>query len=643
MKSTKTFLPLLALALPAAALAQPYDVLIRGGQVLDGSGRPGYRADVAIAKGRIAKVGDLSNAMATTVVDATGRYVTPGFLNIHSHAQQDGVATAENMLGQGVTTEFINADGYGTDNLTTQLAEFGGKGLALNIGGLAGFNALWAQVVGAEDRKPNDAEIARMRDIMAANMAKGAWGVSAGLDYKPGYFASQADVIRVVSVARPWRTHFTNHDRLRPEENYSSNRGVAETIAIGEGAGLFPNATHVKSQGAEQGRAAEIVGMLKAATARGYTGTTDVYPYLAGQSGLGALTIPGWALDGGREAMLKRFKDPATRARVIAEAERAMALRFGGPKGVYEAQENQPLTTYMARWNVGAGEALIRLLEEKDRGAILHFGAEPDLETFLRYPGSAISCDCGAAPGVFNLGGGPSRISHPRYYGTFPRVLGRYVRDMKLLSWEQAVLQMTALPAQITGAVDRGLLAPGMAADVVVFDPATVMDHATYEAPTTPSTGIDTVLVNGVVSIAGGKATGKQGGAAILRSSHMPSRPLEPLATGRMSGAGKLADGAWTLAFDISQSATDPRAKGRLTLAGPGGQWTASDLGLVQTTRDGWGTVSAVLRNAEGQSASVVLIGDPKDPTQPQAGPTLSVLMDGRTLTGRADRLSVSR
>lgn len=316
MPHAKYLMPLLIAALPAAAQAQAtYDVIIRGGEVLDGTGRPAFKADVAVRQGHVVKVGDLGPATAPTVIDAKGRYVTPGFLNIHSHARQNAVATAANMLTQGVTTEFINADGGGSTDLTTQLKAYAASGMAENIGGLVGFNSLWAQVVGAEDRRPSEDKITAMRALISANMAEGAWGVSAGLDYKPGYFATASEVIRVVSAAAPWRTHFTNHDRLRPEENYSSNKGVAETIAIGEGAGLLPLVTHIKSQGAEQGRSGALIDMMNAATSRGHTTTADVYPYLAGMSGLGALIIPGWALDGGREAMLARFRDPAQRAR----------------------------------------------------------------------------------------------------------------------------------------------------------------------------------------------------------------------------------------------------------------------------------------------------------------------------------------
>ena len=235
-----------------------------------------------------------------------------------------------------------------------------------------GFNAAWQKVNGNGDKRPSSEEIQQMRAAISAGLDQGAWGVSAGLDYKPGYFARTEEVIKVVDVARSSRTNFTNHDRITPESNYSSKVGVTETVAIGQKAGLVPVVTHMKAQG------------------------------------LGSLIIPGWAQEGGRDAMLKRFADPAQRARIITESEQAMTARFGGPQGVYLPRTQQELTAVMKEMNAGAGETILRILETGDPGAILRFGSEADLVKILAPPTTSMACDCGASTAT--------RV-HPRFTG----------------------------------------------------------------------------------------------------------------------------------------------------------------------------------------------------------------------------------
>lgn len=501
----------LLIAVGALAFAQappPFDVIVRGGTVVDGTGAPRSLADVAISGGSIAQIGNLAGARATTEIDATGLYVAPGFINIHSHASAAGLPTAENMLTQGVTTEILNADGRGPLDITDQLARLASSGLAVNIGAQAGFNSIWASVMGPADRRPTADEITRMRALLTTCLEAGAWGISGGLDYKPAYFASTEEIVRVLEAARPWRTNFINHDRVTPESGFSSRAGMEETIAIAERAGLTAIVTHMKVQGHEQGSADLILAKMREATARGTLAAADAYPYLAGQTGLSALIIPGWAQDGGRDAMVKRFADPALRDRIVREAEQAMDKRFGGPGSVYLPDTRQELTTIMQAMQVRAGEAVVRLLELGNPGIIARFGIEADLVKILQYPATSIACDCGAVD---------KGATHPRYYGSFPRVLGRYVREQQALTWEDAVRKMTGLPAATIGMVDRGVLKAGMAADVTVFDPRTVIDHATFDKPTLKSDGVRAVLVNGVVALRDGAPTGQQGGRALAR------------------------------------------------------------------------------------------------------------------------------
>jgi N-acyl-D-aspartate/D-glutamate deacylase len=600
----------------AQAPPPAFDVIIRGGTIVDGTGRPRYTADLAISGATIARIGNLAAAHAPIEVAAHGLIVAPGFINIHSHATVDGLQSAANMLTQGVTTEILNADGGGPLDPAAQLDRASGRGLALNAGAQIGFNSVWTQVIGAADRRATPDDIARMRTLLADGLVKGAWGVSAGLDYKPAYFAQAEEVIKVVEAAKPFRTIFINHDRVTPESGFSSRAGMEETIAIGERAGIVPVITHMKVQGHEQGSADRILAKMREATARGAYTAADAYPYLAGQTGLAALIIPGWAQDGGRDAMLRRFADPAMRARIVDEAEEAMSKRFGGAAGIYLPAAKQELTAVMAELQVRAGEAVVRLLEQGSPGIIARFGSEADLIKILQHPTTSIACDCGSVA--------PGAATHPRYYGTFPRVLGRYVREQRVLTLEDAVRKMTGLPAATIGMADRGLLAVGMAADVVAFDPAAIVDHATFEEPTLPSEGVRWVFVNGTAAVQDGLPTGRQAGRALRRSEHMPSRPMNP---GNRGQAVKRSwPGPHAAIIEVSQTAGDRRAKGTLRFAGASGTMTMTEFGILQTFGD-WASVTGRARaNADGSEQSVLVIVDGNEAVvQMENGETLKL------------------
>ena len=381
----------------------------------------------------------------------------------------------------------------------------------MNVGAFIGFNRVWLETVGPDDLPPTEEQITQMQEGVEAGLEAGAWGVSAGLDYKPAYFASTEAVIDVLTPSGRWQTVFSNHDRLTPETGFSSTVGMEETVAIGEATGLRPVITHMKIQGREQGSAPQVLAWMGEAEERGVPVSADVYPYLAGQTSLSALIIPGWAQAGGREAMLERFQDAELRATIVSEANQAMAARFGGPGGVFLLSLQQELTDLMAEMGTDhGGEAVVRLLEGQEHGVILRFGSEEDLVQILQHPTASISCDCGAST---------AEQIHPRFWGTHPRVLGRYVRERGVLTWEEAVPKMTSLPAATIGMEGRGSLAPGMAADVVVFDPSTVMDRATYEDPTAMSEGIVHVMVNGELAWEDGASTGIRAGRALRRPS----------------------------------------------------------------------------------------------------------------------------
>ena len=287
------------------------------------------------------------------------------------------------MLTLGVTTEITNADGAGPIDLLTSAARVAKAGLSVNVGAYIGFNSVWSEVVGLSDRRPTAEEIERMRALIVDAMKAGAWGVSAGLEYRPAYFARTEEVIQVVSAAAPWRTNFPNHVRITPESGFSGRVGLDETLRIAKAARLIGVITHMKAQAKEQGTAARQLASVAASTREGYYAAADVYPYLSGQTRLGNLIIPAWVQDGGRQAMLERFADPAQRPRIVREIEQMIAGRLGDVAGIYLPQTRRHLTDVMREMQVSAGEAVVRLVEKDNPSMIAPFGRESDLQKIL--------------------------------------------------------------------------------------------------------------------------------------------------------------------------------------------------------------------------------------------------------------------
>ena len=628
---------LLAASITTACDAPTVDVVLRGGTIVDGTGRPAYVGDVAVSGGTIAAVGDIGSLRGEEELDVTGLVVAPGFINLHSHARYQGLPTAENVLGQGVTTEIINADGGGALDLDEQLREIEAAGLAINVGTNVALGSIWAEVNGSEDVRPSEEQLARMNAMVLDGLAEGAWGVAAGLDYKPSYYSTTEEIITALEGTAPWRTVFTNHDRITPESGFSSMVGMSETVEIGEATGLNPIITHMKVQGHEQGSIDEVTAMMDAATERGVYTAADAYPYLAGQTSLAALIIPGWAQEGGPDAARARFSDPGLRARIVAEANEALIARFGGPEGVYLPERGVELTTMMRELDAtSGGDAVVRILETESPTAILRFGAESDLEGILRYASTSVACDCDAAVGD---------VSHPRGYGTFPRVLGRYVRERGVLSLEEAVRKMSGLPATTIGMIDRGFVASGLAADLVVFDPATVIDHATFEEPSLPSTGIEHVLVNGVFAWRDGALSGERAGRTLRRPHAHPARPLDVEDARSVSFAGTVipdldvGGSPFELSLKVEQGGVDASARGSFEAAGADGTrgLTLVRLGLLQT-HGGWAAVSLRLMDENGVERGGYVVIDGEDPMSDDDGVTVVIVVEGRDpMVGRAN------
>ena len=536
------------------------------------------------------------------------------------------------MLSQGVTTEILNADGGGPLDVAAQLRMLDSSGMALNVGANIGFNSIWINVMGPADRRPSPEEIARMRRMVADNLQQGAHGVSAGLDYKPGYYATQDEVVQILEPARVWRTNFPNHDRVTPETRFSARAAVQETMRIGERAGLVPVVTHMKVSGRERGAGHVVLGEMTALSKRGVYTAADVYPYLSGLTGLGALTLPAWAVNGGVAEARKRFADPELRRRIIAETDETIAARFTGPDGILVLSTRRYLSDYMKEFGTTSpAEAIVKIMETESPAAILGFGQEDDLVKIMQHPSAAISCDCGATRGA---------TGHPRNYGTFPRVLGRYVREQKHLTWENAIRKMTALPATIAGMVDRGYLAVGMAADITVFDTATVIDRATFEEPGLRSEGIRHVVVNGKVTLRDGQTTGAKAGRALYRASWMPSRPMNTAATARrltLSGVfTPLGETAAThrVEINLTQAAGARRATGtfRGTDLESGAMLRGVSWGVLQTMGK-WASITGrVARRETGEERSFVLTIEQVDPHVEGSSRTMTMQGDDMPL-----------
>lgn len=519
-------LGLILLAALGLAGAQPqpapsFDTLIRGARIIDGAGNPWFLGDVALRNGRIAAIGRLGPVSAARTLDANGLTLAPGFIDIHSHAIA-GIQTnssAENLIRQGVTTILEGQDGGSPLPLGPFLDKLARSPLAVNYASLVGHNAIRRAVMGLDNRHARPDELARMRTLAVEAMRHGAFGLSTGLFYVPGNYAPTEEVIDLARAVAPLGAIHVSHIR---DEAAGLLDSVRETIRIGEEGGLPTQVTHHKAIGkAVWGASRHTLRLIDEARARGVDVTLDQYPYTASSTGTGAL-FPQWALAGGAKALAERLAAPASRAKIHAEI--AHRLRndrgAGDPANVViaacphdERLAGQSLAGLTRARGLpptieNAADTAITLQLKGGCAAIYHAIAEEDVERILRHPFTMVASD----------GGIPSfgvAAPHPRSYGTFARVLGRYVRERKILSLEEAVRRMTSLPAQRLNLPDRGLLRPGMRADLVLFDPAAIADHATFLDPHQYATGVRAVWVNGVLTLDDARLTGQRGGLVL--------------------------------------------------------------------------------------------------------------------------------
>ncbi len=525
-------LPLLALfLLPAAFIqAQPpqFDVLIRGARILDGAGSPWFLGDLAITGDRIAAVGFLPNAQARETIDAKGLTLAPGFIDTHSHGRA-GIQVypaAENLIRQGVTTIIEGPDGSSPLPIRPYLDDLARKNIGVNFGLLAGHGTIRSRVMSSENRRATPAELDRMRALMKQAMLDGAFGLSTGLFYVPGNYASTEEVVELAKIAAALGGLHTSHMRDEAAHVIDS---VKETIRIGEEGHLPTQVTHHKIIGkANWGQSRETLRLVEEARARGVDVSIDAYPYTASSTGTGAL-FPQWSLSGGAKALAERLAAPDSRAKIKAEiVDRILNDRGAGDPAnvvlascgfdrslagksladVARARGRQPTAE-------NAADAAIDIQLKGGCSAVYHAISEEDVERILRSPFSMVASDGGI------MAPGPD-VPHPRNYGTFARVLGRYVRERHTLPLQEAVRKMSGLPAQRFGLSDRGLIRPGLKADLVLFDPATVQDMADFTNPHQYATGVDSVWVNGVRALKSGAMTGQRGGRVLYGPARQP-------------------------------------------------------------------------------------------------------------------------
>jgi len=528
-----------------------YDLMIVGGHILDGSGSPWFEGSVAVKDGKIANVGRLPKATARRVIDATGMVVAPGFIDLHSHSDYtllvDG--TGQSKLRQGVTTEILGESSsagpvlgpdapefdrslqpLGLQRDWTTLGEYFARverqGIAVNIASYVGSGQVRGGVLGNVNRAPTAEELGKMKALVEQAMREGALGLSSGLIYPPNMFAKTDELIELAKVAAAYGGIYATHIR---GEGAHGLQAIDEAVAISENANLPAHIFHFKIDGqANWGRMVEQVRHIQAARDRGVDITADQYPYIAAMTGL-EMCLPPKYLEGTSEQVVARLKDPKSRA----EIRRAIATGLpawednevksvGGWHGVLVASLQQPenkkyegkrLDEVAELMGKEPLDALCDLLisEGGSADAIYFSMSEPDVRLAMRQPWVGVGSDGSAVNPEMTFAGKP----HPRFYGTFPRVLGYYVREQKVLTLADAVRKMTSFSAQITGLSDRGLLRPGLAADITIFDPRTVADKATFENPLQYAVGIPYVIVNGVVVIDQGQHTGARPGRVL--------------------------------------------------------------------------------------------------------------------------------
>ena len=526
-------------------------IVIRNADVIDGTGKPTYRADVAVDQGRIADVGDLSSLPAKDVIDAGGNAVAPGFIDMHSHADFSLPIwpTADSMLHQGITTAVVGQCGLSPaplldesrEEVVAAISGFFGEfvkdvpwqewssvgdylnfltrqGVSPNVLQLVGQGVIRASIMGLGEGRADQDQITRMQDQVAVAMAQGAIGLSTGLIYPPGSFTATEELIALTQTVGERNGYYFSHIR---GEGDTLLEAVEEAIRIGRETAAPVQISHFKAAREDNwGKSSKALELISRAQSEGLDVTADVYPYLAGSTSLVTM-LPQWAHVGGPGEILKRLADPDTRTKMKVDMQTggfARGIAWNSVLITSSPYKTEYEGCYVSELAAQTGsnpynwvfDALVET--QLDMGMALFGMSEENRLQEIQFPAMMICTD---GFGLATTGPLARGVPHPRNYGAFPRVLGRYVRDLQVLTLEQAVYKMTGRPAQKLRLEDRGIIAPGFAADLVVFDPAAVSDRATYDNPHQYAAGIPYVLVNGQFVIRDGSHTGARPGAVL--------------------------------------------------------------------------------------------------------------------------------
>jgi len=514
-----TVLFLLSFANAQEASVKTYDVVIKNARIVDGTGNPWFKSDIGIKDGRIARIGFIADIEAKQTVDAKNQIVAPGFIDVHAHTENIfNRPEAENFIRMGVTSLVTGNCGGSVTDVGSFLGRFEKTPLTINLATLIAHGSVRAKVMGAENRAPTAEELQKMEAIVEQGMKDGAVGLSTGLIYVPGTYAKTDEVVALARVAEKHRGIYASHIRNEGDKVFEA---VSEAINIGEQTGIPVEISHFKiSSKKHWGKTEETLGLVRAAREKGLSVTVDQYAYTASSTSLDTM-LPSWALENGREAGKKRLTDEATRKKVTDEITKtlkdskfkdfsyAYVASYAANKSFNGLNIKEIAKREKGKDNLAAQiEQILEMYAGGGAQMVFRKMSEEDVQNIMRAPFTMIASDSG----VREFGEG---APHPRGYGNNVRVLGRYVRELKIITLEDAIRKMTSLPAQTFRLKDRGLIREGFAADLVIFDEKTVADKATFENPHQYPVGISSVFVNGKAVISDGQLTNVRSGTAL--------------------------------------------------------------------------------------------------------------------------------
>ncbi|HEX8357578.1 MAG TPA: D-aminoacylase [Segetibacter sp.] len=496
------------------------DLIIKNGKILDGTGNSWYYGDVAVKDGTIVKIGRLNGMLAAKEIDAAGMFVSPGFIDVHTHIEGDEMESpgAENFIYDGVTSVVTGNCGLSIVDLKTYFSKLDSVRLSVNVAALIGHNGVRTEVMGTANRDPTAEELARMKGLVAQAMKDGAVGFSTGLIYIPGTYSKTSEVVELAKVSAGFNGVYASHIR---DEGDSVVFAINEAILVGKEAKMPVEISHFKVSGQQNwGRSDETLAMVAKAREEGIDVTIDQYPYTASSTSLSTL-LPEWVLADGQDSIMKRLEQPAIKKQVknymLGKLSRRKLKHFSFPvvasfkaDSTFNGKSIEEINRIKGRKHKADAEAetIIEMMQQGGAGMVFHGMSEDDVKKILKYPFNMFASD--ASIRIFNKG-----VPHPRGYGTNARVLAKYVRDEKIISLEEAVRRMTSLPADKFNLKKRGLLKEGFAADILVFNDKEVQDLSTFAKPHQYTVGFKYVIVNGKVTLANGTHTTVRNGQVL--------------------------------------------------------------------------------------------------------------------------------